>query len=219
MSGQGTNRQEVGVLGRKVGMTQVYDKAGHMVPVTVVEAGPCKVVQVKNQDSDGYNAIQIGFELVKKKDRVNKPRTGHFKKANLEPHRYLKELRQSAESIGAFSVGQEIKADIFQSGDRIDAVGTSTGKGFQGVFKRYNMHGGKASHGVHEVYRHGGSLGCRFPQHVVKGKHMAGHMGNERVTTMNLTVHEVRPEQNLLMIRGALPGRRNSLVLLLKSKK
>jgi len=218
MPGQGPNREEVGILGRKLGMTQIFGESGEMIPVTVVEAGPCPVVQVKTQDKDGYNAIQIGFQD-KKDKHLTKAQKGHFDRAKTQGKRFLRELRQSDQSIANFEIGQEIKADILAKGDCIDVVGTSIGKGFQGVFKHYRMRGGKASHGVHEVYRHGGSLGCRFPQHVAKGKKMAGHMGDRRVTLQNLTVAEVRSKDNLILVRGNVPGKKHSLVLIKKAIK
>ena len=218
MSRQGANRAEVGILGRKLGMTQIFDESGELIPVTVIEAGPCPVVQLKTKDKDGYNAIQIGF--ADKKDKaMNKGETGHFKKANVGGKRYLRELRQSEESIATFEIGQEIKAEVFENGDSVDITGTSVGKGFQGVFRRYNMRGGKASHGVHEVYRHGGSLGCRFPQHVAKGKKMAGHMGDRRVTIQNMKIARVRADDNLILLNGSVPGKKNSLVMIRKAKK
>lgn len=215
---QGPDRQEVGILGRKLGMTQIYNEQGQVVPVTVVQAGPCPIVQVKTKKSDGYNAIQIGFGDITEK-HVNKPRAGHFKRANLKATRNLRELRQSPDSVGTFQVGQEIKVDIFKAGDMVDVVGKSIGKGFQGVMKRHNMRGMKASRGVHEAYRHGGSLGCRFPQRVNKGKRMAGHMGDVRVTMLNLAIVDVKPEQNLIFVRGAVPGKKDTLVLVRKAVK
>lgn len=215
---QGKNRFEIGILGKKLGMTQIFAEDGTLTPVTVIQAGPCPVVQIKSKSQDGYDAIQIGFEKIKE-NKPNKGRAGHFKKANIAPHRYTRELRQNAGSLGQYTVGQEIKVDVFQTGDWVDVIGTSIGKGFQGVMKRHNFKGKDAGRGSHEVFRHGGSLGMRFPQHVAKGRKMAGHMGDERVTNVNLKVMDVKADSNIILIRGSVPGSENALVLIRKAFK
>ncbi|GBE02067.1 50S ribosomal protein L3 [bacterium BMS3Bbin06] len=200
-----------GILGKKLGMTQVFDEKGVVTPVTVVEAGPCRVLQVKTQKSDGYDAVQLGFDEIKKKKKVNKPMTGHFKKPDLPPYRLLREFR-SAE----LSVGDEVTVERFQKGDRIAVSGVSKGKGFQGVMKRHNYGGGPGSHGS-MFNRAPGSIGASaFPSKVWKNKGMPGRTGGERVTVKNLTVLDVRPEQNLLLIKGAIPGHNGSYIELRK---
>ena len=200
-----------GILGKKLGMTQVFDEKGVVTPVTVVEAGPCRVLQVKTQKSDGYDAVQLGFDEIKKKKKVNKPMTGHFKKPDLPPYRLLREFR-SAE----LSVGDEVTVERFQKGDRIAVSGVSKGKGFQGVMKRHNYGGGPGSHGS-MFNRAPGSIGASaFPSKVWKHKGMPGRTGGERVTVKNLTVLDVRPEQNLLLIKGAIPGHNGSYIELRK---
>nr|WP_281249636.1 50S ribosomal protein L3 [Geothermobacter hydrogeniphilus] len=199
-----------GILGKKLGMTQIYAADGRRVPVTVVEAGPCVVLQKKTVESDGYNAVQLGF-APKAAHRVNKPELGHFKKAGKGAFAHLKEFR--VKDIDGINVGDEVTcADIFQIGDIVDITGTSKGKGYQGVMKRWNFAGGRSSHGS-KFHRAPGAIGCSaWPSRVFKGKKMAGQMGNERVTTQNLAIVDVRPEQNLLLIKGAVPGSRNSVV-------
>ena len=219
MKSQGENRAEVGIMGQKLGMTQVFGKNGELIPVTVLQAGPCNVLQIKTSEKHGYNAIQVGFGAVKDK-HLSKPQKGHFSKNKGESRKLLGEFRQNQQSLQNYSVGQEIKCDIFKVGDLVDVTATSIGKGFQGVMKRHNMSGAKSSHGVHEAFRHGGSLGCRFPQHVAKGKSMAGHLGDKRVTIQNQTIVDVRPEQNLLLIRGCVPGKpKNSWVIIRRAGK
>jgi large subunit ribosomal protein L3 len=198
-----------GILGRKVGMTQVFDEGGHAVPVTVVEAGPCRVAQVKRPEKDGYAAIQLAFGRPK---RVTKPLAGHFAKANVDPARHLVELR--LQDSGEFEPGAEIKADIFEAGEFVDVVGVTKGKGFAGVMKRHNFAGLSASHGTERKHRSPGSVGaCATPARVFKGTSMAGHMGHVRVTTLNLKVIKADPERNLLLLRGAVPGPRGGLVM------
>jgi large subunit ribosomal protein L3 len=206
-----------GILGKKLGMTQVFANDGRRIPVTVVEAGPCTVVQKKTVASDGYSALQLGFDA-KPAHRVNKPEMGHFKKAGQGAFRYLQELR--GENLDEISVGQEIRCDnIFVAGDIIDVTGTSKGKGFQGVIKRWNFSGGRATHGS-MFHRAPGSIGCSaWPSRVFKGKKMAGQMGNEQVTVQNLQIVEIRPEENLVLVRGAIPGAKNALVVLHKGVK
>ena len=198
-----------GILGRKIGMTQVFDETGKAVPVTVVEAGPCRVAQVKTPERDGYTAIQLAFGEAR---RATKPVVGHFKKANVDPSRYLVELR--LDDLGDYAPGSEIKADVFESGETVDVIGVTKGKGFAGAMKRHNFKGQGASHGNQAKHRAPGSIGaCATPARVFKGTRMAGHMGHRRVTTLNLRVITADPERNLLLIRGAVPGPRGGLVM------
>ena len=204
-------RQLSGVLGTKVGMTQVFDSANRVVPVTVVKAGPCVVTQVRTPSVDGYNAVQIAFGAIDPR-KVNKPETGHFTKAGTTPRRHVVELRTS--DAAEYTVGQEITATVFDAGTLVDVVGTSKGKGTAGVMKRHGFGGLGASHGTQRKHRSPGSIGaCATPSRVFKGTRMAGRMGNVRVTTQNLTVHRVDPESGLLLIKGALPGPKGGLVL------
>jgi large subunit ribosomal protein L3 len=199
-----SDRQVKGILGTKLGMTQVFDEANRIVPVTVVQAGPNVVTQVRTQDNDGYTAVQLAFGAVDPR-RVNKPRTGHFDKAGVTPRRYLAELRTT--DAGEYEVGQEITAEVFAEGAIVDITGTTKGKGYAGVMKRHGFHGQGASHGAQAVHRKPGSIGgCATPGRVFKGLRMAGRMGNKRVTTQGLTVHAVRAEDGLLLIKGAVPG-------------
>lgn len=201
-----------GLIGKKVGMTQFYNAEGNAIPVTVVETGPCVVVQKKDSAKDGYNALQMGFGA-KKSQRVNKALRGHMAKAGGGAFAVLKEFR--SDDVSPYQVGQEIKvADLFKVGDRIDVSGISKGHGFTGVIKRWSFGGFPGSHGTHEYFRHGGSIGNRsFPGRVRKGKKMAGHWGDERISIQNLEIVDVRPEQNLLLIKGAVPGARNGVVI------
>ena len=199
-----------GIIGKKVGMTQIF-KDGVMVPVTVVRAGPCVVCQKKTNEMDGYTAVQIGFEK-QKEQRVTKPMKGHFKKAGVTPMKYLSEFR--CENPDEFELGQEITVDIFEVGTKIDAVGTSKGKGFSGVMKRWNFSGGEKTHGS-KFHRGLGSTGQHsYPARVFPGKKMPGQYGNERVTIQNLEIVRVDKENNLLAIKGAIPGAKNSIVYL-----
>jgi len=206
-----------GILGKKLGMTQVFANDGRRIPVTVVEAGPCTVVQKKTVDKDGYSALQLGFSG-KKSHRVNKPEMGHFRRAGQGAFEYLRELR--GEGLDEIGVGDEIRCDnIFVPGDVIDVTATSKGKGFQGVIKRWNFSGGRATHGS-MFHRAPGAIGASaWPSRVFKGKKMAGQMGNERVTVQNLQIVEVRPEENLILVKGAIPGATNALVVLNKGVK
>ena len=198
-----------GILGRKIGMTQIFDENGHAVPVTVVEAGPCHVAQVKRPETDGYSAVQLAFGA---RRRVTKPMAGHLAKANLDSARHLVELRVADTS--GYSLGTEIKADVFGPGDVVDVIGVTKGKGFAGGMKRHNFKGLSASHGTQRKHRSPGSIGaCATPARVFKGMRMAGHMGHVRVTTLNLKVITSDPERNLLLIRGAVPGPRGGLVM------
>lgn len=196
-----------GILGRKLGMTQIFTDNGKCIPVTVVEAGPCCVVQIKTVVKDGYNAAKIGFVETKKTSKLLKPMLGVFKKAGVPAYRILREFRMEGLKVGDF-----IKSDAFNKGDNVSVSGISKGKGFQGVMKRHNFKGGPASHGS-TSYREPGSIGASsYPSRVWKGLRMAGHMGNERVTVSNLTIVDIRHELNLILIKGALPGAENSIV-------
>lgn len=205
-----------GLIGRKLGMTQVFDEKGNVIPVTVVELGPCAVVQKKTTENDGYNAVQLGFED-KKVTRTNKPMKGHFDKANVAPKKVLKEFRLEDDS--ALNVGDIIKADIFAAGEKVDVVGTSKGKGTAGVIKRWNFSRLKETHGTGPVARHAGSLGVIDPARIFKGKKMAGHLGAERVTIQNLDVVKVDAENNLIAIKGAIPGPKKGIVVVTNSVK
>ena len=200
-----------GVIGIKIGMTQLFDENGKVIPVRVVEAGPCTVVQKKTIENDGYAAVQVGFGDVKV-TKVNKPMAGHFKKADVAPKKVLKEFRLAdTESV---NVGDILKADIFAVGDRVDVVGTSKGKGTAGVIKRWNFSRLKETHGTGPVHRHGGSLGVIDPARIFKGKKMAGHLGAEKVTVQNLDIVKVDVENNLIAIKGAIPGPKNGIVVI-----
>ncbi|MCH5191943.1 MAG: 50S ribosomal protein L3 [Oscillospiraceae bacterium] len=201
-----------GLIGKKIGMTQLFDDNGKVIPVTVVEAGPCTVVQKKTVENDGYAAVQVGFGDVKVQ-RVNKPMAGHFKKADVAPKKVLKEFRlEDTESV---NVGDILKADVFAAGDRVDVVGTSKGKGTAGAIKRWNFSRLKETHGTGPVARHAGSLGaCSDPSRVYKGKKLAGHLGAERVTIQNLDVVKVDAENNLIAIKGAIPGPKGGIVVI-----
>lgn len=198
-----------GILGKKIGMTQIFDENGIVIPVTVVEAGPCVVLQKKDVDTDGYEAIQLGFKE-KKEHRANKPELGHAKKANAKPQHFIKEIR--GVNLGDFEVGSEVKADIFAAGEVVDITGTSKGKGFAGSIKRHNHARGPMSHGSH-YHRGPGSLGAVDPARVFKGHKLPGRMGGERVTTQNLQVVRVDADKNLLLIKGSVPGPKNSYVV------
>lgn len=205
------------ILGKKIGMTQIFDENGKVVPVTVVEAGPCVVSQKKTVETDGYNAVQIGFGDVRPK-LVNKPMKGHFDKSDVAPKKVLRECR--LEDISSYNVGDIIKADVFANGEKVDVVGTSKGKGYAGVIKRWNFGRLKESHGTGPVVRKGGSIGaCSDPSRVFKGKKMSGHLGAERVTVQNLTVAKVDAENNLIAIKGAVPGPNGGIVMISDSVK
>jgi large subunit ribosomal protein L3 len=202
----------IGLIGRKIGMSQIFDEQGSVIPVSVIEAGPCPVVQVKAEETDGYNAVQIAFEEVGQ-SKSNLPQMGHFRKAGLPPYRYLQEFR--VDDPSAFEPGQLIDVSIFEDAETIDVTGNSKGKGFQGVVKRYRFGGGKASHGVNKVHRAGGSIGmAAWPSRVLKGTRMPGRMGNVRHHVKNLKVVEIDKENNLLLVRGAVPGSRNTILRL-----
>ena len=206
-----------GIIGKKLGMTQIFDENGKVVPVTVVEAGPCTVVQKKTVESDGYVAVQLGYGDISAK-KVSKPAKGHFDKADVAPKRTLREFR--LDDISAMNVGDILKADVFAVGDRIDVVGTSKGKGYAGAIKRWNQHRLRESHGTGPVARHAGSMGsCSTPSRVFKGKRLPGHLGAERVTIQNLKVVKVDAENNLIAIKGAIPGPKGSVVCISDSVK
>ena len=205
------------IIGKKLGMTQVFTPEGLVVPVTVVEAGPCPVVQVKNEEKDGYNAVVVAFDK-QKASRVNKPSAGVLKKAGVETFRLVKELK--FENAQEYSLGQEIKCDIFAEGDKVDVTGTTRGRGFTGVIQRWNQHRLKMSHGTGPVHREVGSMGANStPSRVFKNKHMPGHYGVERVTIQNLEIVKVDAERNLLLVKGCIPGPKGSVVTIRQAKK
>jgi large subunit ribosomal protein L3 len=211
MSEQTPARGRKGVLGTKLGMTQVFADDGRIVPVTVVAAGPCVVTAVRTPAADGYSAVQLGYGEIDPR-KVTKPVAGHFSKAGVTPRRYLVELR--TDNATEFTLGQEVTAETFTPGDLVDVTATSKGKGFAGVVKKYGFKGLSSSHGTKRKHRAPGSIGgCAFPGHVFKGLKMAGRMGGERTTSMNLTLHGVDAERGLLLIKGAVPGPAGSLVL------
>jgi len=200
----------VGIIGIKIGMSQVFD-GRELIPVTVIQAGPCKVVQMKTVEKDGYEAVQLSFEEEKKQGRITKAAAGHFKKSGMAPHRFLREFR-----MAGYEQGQDVKVDIFRKGELITVSGVSKGKGFAGVMKRHNFAGGPGGHGS-MFNRAPGSIGASaYPSRVWPGKKLPGHMGTATVTVKNLKVIEVRPDQNLLFVRGAVPGGDNGLVLITK---
>ncbi len=206
-----------GIIGKKIGMTQIFDENGKVVPVTVVEAGPCPVVQKKTVEVDGYAAVQLGY-AVQKQQRVSKPLKGHFAKADVAPQKVLKEFRFADTS--AYEVGTVVKADVFAAGDKVDVIGTSKGKGTAGAIKRWNFSRLKETHGTGPVARHAGSLGaCSDPSRVYKGKKLAGHLGAERVTVQNLDIVKVDAENNLIAIKGAIPGPKGGYVVIADAKK
>ena len=206
-----------GLLGKKIGMTRIFKDDGQMIPVTLIQAGPCPIVQLKNTEKDGYQAVQLGY-LEAKEKHTNKPMSGHFKGAGVKPMRFLKEFRGIvAEDL---KVGDELKVDIFNIGDRLDVTGFTKGRGFAGVIKRHSFHGHKASHGTHESFRGPGSIGaCAYPGRVWKGKRMAGRYGNERQTVRNLEIVRLEAEKNLIMLKGAIPGPNGGLVELRPTNK
>ncbi len=206
-----------GIVGKKLGMTQLFDEKGNVIPVTVIEAGPCMVCQKKTVENDGYEAVQIGYGDMKA-SKVSKPMKGHFTKNDVAPKKVLREFR--FDDISAVNVGDVIKADVFAEGDKVDVRGTSKGKGYAGVIKRWNFARLKMSHGTGPVARHGGSLGaCSTPSRVMKGKKMAGHLGAERVTVQNLDVVKVDAENNIIAVKGAVPGPKGGIVVLFDSVK
>ncbi|QDQ96615.1 50S ribosomal protein L3 [Tomitella fengzijianii] len=206
-----TDTEIKGILGNKLGMTQVFDENNRVVPVTVVKAGPCVVTQVRTEERDGYSAVQLAFGAIDPR-KVNKPVAGHYAKAGVTPRRHIVELR--VPDASQYEVGQELTAEAFADGTMVDVTGTSRGKGFAGTMKRHGFAGQGASHGTQAVHRRPGSIGgCATPGRVFKGMRMAGRMGSDRVTTQNLTVHKVDTEAGLLLIKGAIPGRKGGLVI------
>ena len=201
-----------GVLGTKLGMTQVWDANNRVVPVTVIQAGPCVVTQVRTPDTHGYSAVQLAFGAIDPR-KVNKPDAGHFEKAGVTPRRHVVELR--TDDASEYTVGQEITASVFEAGQLVDVTGTTTGKGFAGVMKRHGFHGHRASHGAHRTHRTPGSIGaCATPGRVFKGQKMSGRMGGDTCTTPLLTVQAVDAEKGLLLIKGAIPGPQGGLVMI-----
>ena len=211
------SKQMKGILGEKLGMTQVFDANNRIVPVTVVKAGPCVVTQIRTQEKDGYTALQLAYGQIDPR-KVTKPVAGHFKKADVTPRRHLVEVR--TESIEGFTIGQELGADVFADGARVDITGTTKGKGTAGVMKRHGFAGVSSSHGSHRNHRKPGSIGaCATPGRVFKGLRMAGRMGHVTATTTGLTVHKVDTERGLLLIKGAVPGPKGALVLVRSASK
>ncbi len=206
--------EAMGILGRKIGMTRIFTGEGRAVPVTVIKAGPCPVTQIKTEEVDGYNAIQIGFESAKEK-HLTKADLGHFAKAGAGNFRNVREIR--LEKSATVELGSALTVEMFAAGDIIKVTGTSIGKGYQGVMRRWNFSGMNRTHGAEKVHRSGGSIGNNtFPGHVFKGKKMAGHWGAEQVTELGLTIVEVRPEDNLILVKGSVPGPKNGLVMVRK---
>ena len=205
-----------GLIGKKIGMTQIFDESGKVIPVTVIEAGPCVVAQVKTVDTDGYQAVQLGFGDIKEK-KLTKPAKGHFTKVNVTPKKHLREFR--LDSVEEYTVGQELKADVFAAGDKLDIQGTSKGKGFQGVIKRHGQHRGPMGHGS-MYHRRPGSMGpTSTPGRVFKGKKLPGHMGVDTVTIQNLEVVRVDLDKNVLLVKGSVPGNKGSILKIKKSVK
>lgn len=209
--------KRLGIIGRKLGMTQVFLEDGSVIPVTVVEAGPCSVIQKKTKERDGYEAIQLGF-LPKRDQRVNKPLAGHFKKAGTGAFYRIKEFR--VEGVEEVELGQEINVNLFRPGDVVDVTGLSKGKGFAGVMKRHGFHGSPGSHGTHEYFRHGGSVGsATYPHHTFKGLKMPGQYGNRKVTVQNIKVVDIKEDQNLILLKGGIPGSPKGWVFIRSAKK
>lgn len=208
-----------GILGKKVGMTQIFDDRGEIVPITVIEAGPCFVAQVKKPERDGYAAVQLGFEEVKP-GRLTRPQMQHLQKSGVPAVRYLRELRIGEDEVASFQEGKKITVDIFQVGEYVDVTGTSKGRGFAGVMKRHGFRGGPITHGQSDRQRAPGAIGaCKTPGRIFKGHRMAGRMGGERVTIQGLEVVMVDPERNLLAVRGAVPGANNGLLMIRQARK
>ncbi|XPV75320.1 MAG: 50S ribosomal protein L3 [Desulfovibrio sp.] len=204
----------LGLLGRKMGMTRVFADDGSICPVTVIAAGPCPITQIKTEEKEGYSALQVAFDEIPER-KVNKPTKGHQAKAGKGFYRSLKEF--PLDNVEEYELGQELTVEMFDAGERVKITGTSKGKGFQGVMKRWNFRGLRASHGAEKVHRSGGSIGnATFPGHVFKGKKMPGHMGNARVTCTNLEIVDVRPEDNVLLVKGQVPGPKNGLIMIRK---
>lgn len=209
-----------GLLGKKIGMTRVFSEDGRSVPVTVVQVGPCYILQVKKESQDGYSAVQLGFSP-KKSQRVNKPMSGHFARAGTGAFYHVREVRCDIEKLGWTEPGQQLKvAEVFETGDMVDVTGSTKGRGFSGVVRRYKVRGQPATRGTHEYRRNIGSIGCRkTPGRVWKNQKMPGQLGNDRVTVQNLVVVGVKPDQNVLLVKGAIPGAKGSLVMVRKAAK
>lgn len=209
---------KIGLLGKKLGMTQVFAEDGESIPVTVIQTGPCHVVGIRTQERDGYTAIVLGFDE-KPLRLANKAQLGAVKDTGMKPQRFLREIRLPAEETAKFTVGQQIgPSDVFADNIPVDVEGWSKGKGYQGVIKKHHMRGKPRSHGTHEYFRHGGSIGCRLtPQRVHKGKRMAGQMGNEKVTIQNLQLFRIMAEENCILVRGSIPGAANEYVVVTKA--
>lgn len=204
-----------GIIGKKIGMTQIFSEDGSFIPVTVIEAGPCKVTQLKSEEREGYKAFQVGFDEIKKEKNVPKGRLGHFKKVSLPPYRFLREIKLDGLEV---VVGDSITVDIFNKGDKVSVTGISKGKGFQGVMKRHNFKGGPGSHGS-MFNRAPGSIGSSsFPSRVWKNKKLPGHMGDEKATIKNLEVIEIKKEQNLLLVKGSVPGANGEYLIIRKDE-
>jgi len=203
------------LLGKKLGMTTIFDQGGNAIPVTVVEAGPCMVIQVRTKENDGYRAVQLGFAEKRVKSTTN-PLQNHFKKAGVTPKKFVLEIAIPDDSKTEFKPGQVIKLEeIFKAGDMVDAIGWTKGRGFQGVFKRWGFAGADAAHGTHEYFRHGGSIGTNTkPGHVLKGRKMPGQYGNERVAMLNLEIAEIKPEDNFILVKGSVPGVKNGYLII-----
>ena len=211
------NKKVKGLLGTKLGMTQLWDENNRVIPVTVIQAGPCVVTQVRTPEENGYSAVQLGFGAIKAK-QVTKPDAGHFAKADVTPRKHLVELRTNDAS--EYTLGQELTAEVFEAAEVVDVTGVSKGKGTAGVMKRHGFHGLRASHGVHRKHRSPGSIGgCATPGRVFKGLKMAGRMGHDRVTVQNLTVHSIDAERGLILVKGAIPGNKGGLVVLRSAAK
>ena len=205
-----------GIIGKKLGMTQIFDENGNVIPVTVIEAGPCTVVQKKTEETDGYSAVQLGFED-KKEKHVTKPEAGHFKKAGVSAKRHLKEFRLA--NAADLNPGDVIAADTFAAGDKVDITGITKGHGYTGAIKRWNLHMLGKTHGIGPIHRQSGSMGVIDPAHIFKNKKMAGQWGNEQVTVLNLEVVKVDAEKNIIAVKGAIPGAKNGIVFIRDSVK
>ena len=205
-----------GIIGKKIGMTQIFDETGNMIPVTVIAAGPCVVTQKKTAEKDGYDAVQLGFGEVKEK-HLTKPQQGHFNKAGVSYKKYLKEFR--LEDCSALNVGDTITADTFAAGDKVDVTGITKGRGYTGAIKRWNLHKLRMTHGVGPVHRQSGSMGVIDPARIFKNKKMAGQYGNEQVTVLNLKVVKIDAEKNLIAVKGAIPGAKDGIVFIRDSIK
>lgn len=208
----------LGLIGKKLGMTRVFNPDGDVVPVTVIQAGPCPVTQIKTVKTDRYNAVQLGFDDAKAKN-VSKALKGHFGKTSVPPKRITREFRLDEGQLSALGAGEPVTVSIFQPGEYVDVTGVSKGRGYAGGIKRHGFHGFPGSHGTHEYFRHGGSVGSRFPQGTFRGHRMAGHYGVDTVTMQNLQVVEVRPEQNVLVVKGAVPGANRGYLVIQPAKR